>query len=141
MSRGFEVRALGEVAIRCKDRAAMTAFYRDVVGLEVIEGAYSGHITFFRIAPGHGGHTTILALFEEGAPTPGPTSSLHHLALTLDAEDQAAAEAWLTTQGVDTRWQDFPWIGWRGLFFSDPEGNTIEFVAYVGTPDASLARA
>ncbi len=32
----FTVRDLGEVAIRCRDLAAMTAFYSDVVGLEVI---------------------------------------------------------------------------------------------------------
>ena len=30
--RGFTVRALGEIAIRCRDFDAMIAFYRDVIG-------------------------------------------------------------------------------------------------------------
>ena len=36
VQRGFTVRALGEVAIRCADLAAMTGFYRDVLGLSVL---------------------------------------------------------------------------------------------------------
>ena len=33
-ARGFRIRALGEIAIRCRDIEAMTVFYRDVIGLE-----------------------------------------------------------------------------------------------------------
>ena len=32
VQRGFEIRALGEVAIRCADLGPMVAFYRDVLG-------------------------------------------------------------------------------------------------------------
>ncbi len=59
----FKVRDLGEVAIRCRDLAAMTAFYRDVIGLEVIEGDYSSAIVFLKVAEGFGGHTQVVALF------------------------------------------------------------------------------
>ena len=34
--RGFTVRALGEIAIRCIDLDAMVAFYRDVIGREAL---------------------------------------------------------------------------------------------------------
>ena len=34
--RGFRVQGLGEIAIRCANFEAMLAFYRDVIGLEVM---------------------------------------------------------------------------------------------------------
>ena len=148
--RGFEVRALGEVAIRCADLPAMVAFYRDVIGLELLEGDYSAHIQFFRIAPGFGGHTTVLALFHadedastgvthtDQAPVTGRGSSLHHLAFTVPFNEQESAMRWLEACGVDYRVQEFAWIGWRGVFVADPEGNSVELVArdpsYRGKP-------
>ena len=82
----FKARDLGEVAIRCRDLAAMTAFYRDVVGLEVIEGDYSSTIVFLKVAEGFAGHTQVVALFgAEEPPAAGIGSSLHHLALTVRA--------------------------------------------------------
>ncbi len=140
--RGFTVRALGEVAIRCANLPEMTAFYRDVVGLEPLSGEYSRHIQFFRIGSGFGGHTTIVALFHADEvpdtdhsktdlpPATGRGSSLHHLALTLPFAEQQAAMDWLRQCSIAYRVQEFAWIGWRGVFFEDPEGNTIEFVAY-----------
>ena len=126
--RGFRVRSLGEVAIRCADLPTMFAFYRDIIGLEHLTGDYSDHIRFFRIAPGYAGHTTVLALFHadeqpdgnltrsDVAPQSGRTSSLHHLALSLPFDEQDAAMAWFRQKGVVYRVQDFTWIGWRGVF-------------------------
>lgn len=137
----FAVRGLGEVAIRCGDLGAMWAFYRDVVGLEVLRAPDESGIGFFRIAEGYGGHTTVLALFAaeagrpelhgvgRGAPEAGPRSSLHHLALTVDAAAQPRILDWLGARGVEARVEVFGWIGWRGIFLRDPEGNTVEFVA------------
>ena len=68
--RGFTVRALGEIAIRCADMAAMVAFYRDVIGLEVLSGGHRDSITFFKIADGFAGHTSVLALFHHEAGNP-----------------------------------------------------------------------
>ncbi|AHM04666.1 hypothetical protein roselon_02331 [Roseibacterium elongatum DSM 19469] len=53
--RNFKVRALGEIAIRCRDMPAMVAFYRDVVGLEPIREPEGQPIVFFRIAEGLAG--------------------------------------------------------------------------------------
>ncbi|WP_204247740.1 VOC family protein [Kiloniella litopenaei] len=61
--RGFKVRALGEIAIRCRDKKAMTKFYEEVIGLEHLAGDVDDRVTFFKIAEGFGGHTSVLALF------------------------------------------------------------------------------
>ncbi|PZX10187.1 VOC family protein [Celeribacter halophilus] len=139
--RGFSVRALGEIAIRCIDLDAMVAFYRDVIGLEPINDPENSDVVFFRIAEGFAGHTQVLALFRhdiEGAgntlagdepPTTGPGSSLHHLALSLPWDEQDAVIAWYETLKREYHVERFSWIGWRGVFTKDPDGNTVELVA------------
>jgi len=139
--RGFTVRALGEIAIRCADHAAMVAFYRDVIGLEPMRDIEGAPIVFFRIADGFDGHTAVLALFRhdiEGAgrtragdrpPATGPGSSLHHIALSLPWAEQEAVIAWYGKLGLDYHVETFDWVGWRGVFTFDPDGNTVELVA------------
>lgn len=139
--RGFTVRALGEIAIRCKDYSAMVAFYQDVIGLEPMREPEGAPIAFFRIADGFAGHTAILALFRhqvEGAgrtlasdqpPATGPGSSLHHIALSLPWSEQDAVIAWFEKLGLEYHVELFAWVGWRGVFTFDPDGNTVELVA------------
>ncbi len=124
----------------------MAVFYESVIGLERLHGDHSDGIVFFKIAEGFGGHTSVLALFrhDEGRPDIHPTgdrppetgarSSLHHLALSLPFDEQQAAMDWYDRIGQPYSVQHFGWIGWRGIFTTDPEGNTVELVAY----DASL---
>lgn len=140
-ARNFQVRALGEIAIRCRDQTAMVAFYRDVIGLEPMNDVETNPIAFFRIADGFAGHTSVLALFRHdivaagntpGSATPpetGSMSSLHHIALSLPWEEQSAVIAWYEHLRRDYTVQDFGWVGWRGVFTSDPDGNTVELVA------------
>lgn len=139
--RGFTVRALGEIAIRCIDLEAMITFYRDVIGLEPLNDPDNGRIVFLRIAEGFGGHTAVLALFRHdiaGAgqtragdlpPSTGPASSLHHIALTLPWEEQEAVITWYAKLGLTYQVETFDWVGWRGVFTADPDGNTVELVA------------
>lgn len=139
--RKFKVAGLGEIAIRCRDFEAMSDFYSNVIGLEFLSGNRSDGIRFFKIADGIAGHTTVLALFRHdlGAessdarlialPQSGQNSSLHHIALSLPFEAQDAVIAWYEKLGLVYRIEHFNWIGWRGIFTSDPDGNTVELVA------------
>lgn len=139
--RGFRVRAIGEIAIRCVDLSAMVAFYRDVLGLELLNDPDSSPIVFLRVAEGFGGHTAVLALFShdiEGAgrtrgstvpPETGSRSSLHHLALSLPWDEQDEVIAWYEHLGRAYNVEYFDWVGWRGVFTFDPDGNTVELVA------------
>lgn len=149
-----KVHALGEIAIRCGDVPRMRDFYRDIVGLEVLaDFSEAGGIVFFQIAPGYGGHTSVLALFDKKAganrahptsdedPFTGERSSLHHLALTVDFDKQDALRTFLDARGVAHRTEEFEWIGWRGVFISDPEGNTVEFVAGAKSVQSHLEHA
>ena len=141
--RRFRVRCLGEIAIRCGDLGRMAAFYGDVLGLEQMKGNVAEGIVFFRIAEGFGGHTQVLALFDRQCasrpglhptagrvPATGAASSLHHLAFSLPFEEQESAMRWYGELGLPFRVEIFRWVGWRGVFAEDPEGNTVELVAY-----------
>ncbi|MBL4784479.1 MAG: VOC family protein [Cohaesibacteraceae bacterium] len=141
-NRGFKVRALGEIAIRCRDKKAMMKFYGEVIGLEHLAGDVDDRVTFFKIAEGFGGHTSVLALFrhdretnsthsdEDQLPEIGAGSSLHHLALSLPYGEQQEVMDWYERIGQDYSVKLFNWIGWRGIFTRDPDGNTVELVAY-----------
>jgi catechol-2,3-dioxygenase len=110
----------------------MTAFYRDMIGLEILSDR--GGLIFFRLGNGVEGHTAVLALFESscnpdrGTPDAG-TSTLHHIALSLSPADQQAACRWFDRTGVAYSIEEFGWIGWRGVFLKDPDGNTVELVS------------
>ena len=146
MTRNFRPRALGEIAIRAADLTEMARFYREVIGLEHLRGTPESGIIFFKIAEGFDGHTSVLALFHHSvgreeihrrsdeAPETGARSSLHHIALSLPYAEQDAVMEWYDEIGQPYRVEIFDWIGWRGIFTQDPEGNTVELVAY----DASL---
>lgn len=130
----FKPKGLGEIALRCAALDPMVAFYRDVIGLDLLDGGDRGNIVFFRLSEGVAGHTAVLALFgPEGDPSAdvatGTGSSLHHLALSLPFAEQEAVLAWYRETGRPHRIEHFDWVGWRGIFVDDPEGNTVELVA------------
>ncbi len=121
----------------------MASFYEDILGLDRMEGSAADGIVFFRIGEGFGGHTQILALFDKAyatrpglhptgshAPETGTRSSLHHIALSLPYAEQQAVMDWYDQLGLSYRVEHFGWVGWRGIFTEDPEGNTVELVAY-----------
>ncbi len=135
------VRGLGEIALRVDDLDRMQAFYKDVVGLELMDRFENA--VFFRIADGFAGHTQILALFDRAAAPIRPGffpstfrgvaqsgSSLDHLAFEIDLSNIEVEQRRLESLGVEIRTVEFAWVHWRSLFFRDPEGNTVEFVAY-----------
>jgi catechol-2,3-dioxygenase len=120
------IRSLGEVALRVNDLEIMSDFYATVVGLELMR-EFPG-VTFFRLGEGYGGHTTILALFDRGAEVGVERTTLDHLAFTIDIADHQSEKQRLENAGLEVRTVVFDWVGWRSLFFDDPEGNTVELV-------------
>ena len=62
-------------------------------------------------------------------PATGPGSSLHHIALSLPWDEQQAVIEWYENLGPKYYVETFDWVGWRGVFTFDPDGNTVELVA------------
>ena len=127
------VKALGEIALRVKDLRQMTDFYEQVVGLEVMRK--SANMAFFRIAEGHGGHTQILALFDRCSEPgfkgiDGEKTTVDHFAFAIDLEDLEFEKDRIQGLGLCVETTVHSWVKWRSLYFTDPEGNRVEFVCF-----------
>ena len=129
------VKGIGEVSIRVKDLDKMRKFYEEVIGLEVIRREED--YVFFKVAEGYGGHTQNLALFAATIPseTKSPQLSpegttLHHIALNVALEDFESERSRIEGLGLKVHATVHEWLHVRSLYFADPEGNTLEFVAY-----------
>ena len=131
------IKGLGEASIRVKDLDAMQRFYEDVVGLEVLRQGESS--VFFKIAEGYAGHSQNLALFDAEERTfleakspqlSQEQSTLHHIALNVALEDFESEKQRLEGLGLKVHATEHAWLHVHSLYFADPEGNTLEFVAF-----------
>jgi len=125
------------VSIHVKDLDAIQKFYEEVVGLEVLRRDES--FVFFKIAEGYGGHTQNLALFQaenryllenKSIELNPEQTTLHHIALNVALEDFDSERIRLEGLGLKVNATVHEWIHVRSMYFSDPEGNSLEFVAY-----------
>ena len=124
------VKGLGEVSIQVRDLDVMHKFYEEVVGLEVLRRDDDERFVFFKVAEGYGGHTQNLALFEASNTLNPQESTLHHIALNVALEDFETEKMRLEGLGLKIHATVHEWLHVRSLYFYDPEGNHLEFVAY-----------
>jgi catechol-2,3-dioxygenase len=127
------VRGLGEIAFRVNNLDAMQRFYEQVIGLPLMTRVPS--CAFFKIADGYGGHTQVLALFDR-SETPGyrgtdaATSTIDHIAFEIPLAEFEDEWKRLLSLGLQVETADHPWVHWRSLYVTDPEGNQVELVCY-----------
>jgi catechol-2,3-dioxygenase len=131
------IKGLGEVSIRVKDLDTMQKFYEEVVGLQVLRRDDS--FVFFKVAEGYGGHTQNLALFDstnrsflenKSLGLNSEATTLHHIALNVALEDFESEKMRLEGLGLKVNATIHEWLHVRSMYFSDPEGNLLELVAY-----------
>ncbi len=136
-TRDKRIKGLGEVSIRVSNLDDMHRFYEDVVGLEVLRR--EENFVFFKIAEGYGGHSQNLALFDatdqsfletKSPKLSAEQTTLHHIALNIALEDYESEKRRLEGLGLSVLATEHEWIHVRSLYFSDPEGNLLEFVCY-----------
>jgi catechol 2,3-dioxygenase len=130
---------VGEIVVRVANLDRSIAFYRDVLGLELLRVLH-GAIAFMRVADGVQGHTQIIGLFSREWPASRDgkiwngcepkVSTLHHFAIEISLKDHADVLKYLTEQGLNPNTSIHAWIGWRSIYVSDPDENTVEFVCY-----------
>jgi catechol-2,3-dioxygenase len=129
VSGGRAIKMLGELALRANDLDALVAFYRDVVGLEIYRDLRP-LVVFLRIADGVEGHPQLLGIFDRPVAEHTDRKILDHFAFSIDLSDYEREKERLESLGVGVATREFPNLLWRSLFFFDPEGNTVELVAY-----------
>lgn len=120
---------MGEFALRVNDFDAMTAFYKDVVGLEVFNDDFPD-LTFFKVGKAVEGHPQLFALFDRGVEVGQEHTTIDHFAFLIELSDYEHEKQRLEGLGLKVVTKEFPHFHWRSLFFADPEGNTVELVSY-----------
>lgn len=127
----IQISGLAEVVLNVRDIAASLAFYRDLLGLEVISPPAMTSPVFLRAgtaAPGLPAMLVLVQLPPESAAFTRP-STLHHLALAVATADFDHAEQTLTAAGRTLRSGKHPVIPSRTIYLDDPDGNEVELIA------------
>ena len=121
------IQHLVEAALYVDDLDRAEAFYRDVLGLEVI-GKEPGRHVFFRAGDG------MLLIFNPEATGKGGLFPSHgatgpgHAALGIPADSLDSWRRRLQEHGVQIE-KEATWPkGGRSLYFRDPAGNSVELV-------------
>lgn len=131
----IHLKRLGHVLLRVADVERSKAFYRDVLGFEVVEEDPNHGGVFMSL--GEYGHTLDLMPADEPVITQPSTPNrvgLHHFAFQVDSFE-ALKEAYFTLQdlGVEiTRAMDH--VSQQSIYFTDPDGNGLEI--YYELPNA-----
>ncbi len=130
---------LGELVLRTSDVNALTAFYRDVIGLEPF--ASFGNNRFLKVADDFDGHPQLLAIFDQSKEYSGPhnlqpdkadagTGTLHHFAFAMEKDEFERERERLQVMSLEIRMAEYGQFGWHSMHFHDPDGNSVEFVCY-----------
>ena len=117
----------------CQDLERSLAFYRDVLGLEVISPAGLAAV-FLRIGePGPGVPQQIVLVPRPPGAAPRSSSKtsrdLHHIGLEVPPEALAAERQRLADLGFAIRGGQHPFLPVEAFYLDDPDGNEIEIVA------------
>ena len=114
--------AMGAVTLNVADLDAMTAYYRDAVGLEVLSAEGP------RVALGRGTREIVVLEHSPELRHAGPRDAgLFHTAILFDSEAALAAAVYSVAQrhpGTFTGSSDH--LVSKAFYFDDPEGNGVE---------------
>jgi catechol 2,3-dioxygenase-like lactoylglutathione lyase family enzyme len=138
-----KARGFLHITISVADVARSTAFYRDMLGCEIIH--QNPIMTFMRTGDDQ---FVLTQLDHHVSPnSPGPPdqeTTLFHHAFLVDDDDFERAVKTLPRDGVSS-WEcterghtTFP--GRRHLYFHDPDGNSIELATLLPTDRAARAQ-
>jgi glyoxylase I family protein len=131
MTGPIHVEGFDHIVLRVRDRAAMLAFYQDVLGLAVDRDRPELGLTHIRAGRQMIDLVTLDGpLGRMGGAAPGAEGrNLDHFALRVRPFDEAAIRAHLAAHGVAVV-EEGQRYGADGdgfsLYVRDPEGNTVE---------------
>jgi catechol 2,3-dioxygenase-like lactoylglutathione lyase family enzyme len=131
---GRIVSALAEIVVWSHDVDRSLAFYRDLLGLTVMEKGPEVKPTFLKVADGDGVPQMIVLVPhpDQGGsfPTDKPLRTLHHMAFAVGAAEYEQLEASCRQAGLEVRGGIHPVLqGVRTFYIDDPDGNEVEIIS------------
>lgn len=131
-----QIRGLAEIVLSVQDMQKSLAFYRDLLGFDVISPPQLPGV-FLRVGGAREGvpHQIVLVPQPAGsAPAAGQPvrRNLHHMGLEVAAGALQAERERIEKQGVPTRSGVHPFLPVEAFYIDDPDGNEVEIVARTG---------
>jgi catechol-2,3-dioxygenase len=125
---------IAEIVLWTVDQPRALAFYRDLLGLEVISPAGLPNV-FLKVGQGNAGIPQMIVLVpkpEEIKLRPSGYQ-LHHLALELPDDQFEHQHDALVAAGYAPRGGKHPVLASRTMYVDDPDGNEVEFICRAPT--------
>src|SRR5215207_8216051 len=120
---------IAEIVLWTIDQPRALAFYRDLLGLEVISRPGMANV-FLKVGEGNAGIPQMIVLVPKPEEIKGQPSGyqLHHLALELpDAQFDQQHNA-LIAAGYAPRDGKHPVLDSHTMYVNDPDGNEVELI-------------
>ena len=119
---------IAEIVLWTADQPRALAFYRDLLGLEVISRPDGECI--FEVGEGNAGIPQMIVLVPKPEEIRGRPSGyqLHHLALELPDDQFDQQHDTLVAAGYAPRGGTHPVLASRTMYVDDPDGNEVEFI-------------
>ncbi|MGO4315089.1 VOC family protein [Agrobacterium tumefaciens] len=131
-----KVKALFETHLTVSNLERSVEFYRNVVGLELAQRFPERNVAFFWT--GERGHSMLGLWSIQSAPI----NMRLHIAFSVDFDQLLAAPDYLRRNGVTPLGFDgekeidepvvFPWMPAASVYFKDPDGHSLEYIAFLG---------
>jgi catechol 2,3-dioxygenase-like lactoylglutathione lyase family enzyme len=122
----FRLERLDHVSLNVSDRARSIAWYRDVLGLQLMNDPQADDWPAFM-----GNFGMCIGLFQAQTAAPrraAESVGLRHIAFMVGKDDLDRAQTHLTGQRVDFRFEDHG--DTHSVYFRDPDGHVIELTTY-----------
>lgn len=125
-----KIQGLAEIVLHVRDRDRSIAFYRDMLGLEIISPPDFPGPVFLKAGDGKEGipQMIVLVSLPGDAPPFQPPSHLHHLALEVSPTDFDVFQQRFESNGLEVRTGQHPVIPSRTIYIDDPDGNEVELI-------------
>jgi catechol 2,3-dioxygenase-like lactoylglutathione lyase family enzyme len=124
------IRGLAEVVLTVQDLQASVAFYRDLLGLQVVSPQDFKGPVFLQAGGGRSyiANMIVLAPAKASTPTYARPQALNHIGLEIDGESFDAEVARLQAYGLEVRFGKHPLFDSRTAYVTDPDGNEVELI-------------
>lgn len=120
---------ISEIVLWTEDIEESLAFYRDLLGLELISPPALPN-KFLKAGDGNAGIPQMIVLVPKPAEIRAKPQGyqLHHLALELPEHEFDAQHEALVDAGYEPRGGVHPVIASRTMYVDDPDGNEVELI-------------
>ena len=130
------IRGLAEVVLLVRDLEESLAFYRDLLGLDVISPDGFPAV-FLRVGEERDGVPQQIVLVPRPpgvrpAATTKDERDVHHIGLEVAADAYEAERERIARRGIPIRGGEHPFLPVEAFYLDDPDGNEVEIVAGTG---------